>query len=422
LTPSGKRGIASARGLSRAFQRNEFAMATHKKPAKWRARTEAVRGGQTRTGFQETAEALFITSGYAYESPEEAEGRFTGTHPGFMYTRYGNPTTAMFEARIAAMEGAPVARATSSGMAAVTAVFLSSLKVGDHVVAAKAMFGACRYVIENLLSRFGITSTIVDGSDPQAWANAIRPETKFFFLETPANPTLAIVDMKAVAKIADEAGILLVVDNAFASPVLQRPMDFGAHIVIHSSTKYIDGQGRCLGGVILCKEDFLNTHLQTFLRNTGPAPSPFNSWVHLKSLETLGIRMAAHCENALKVADFLAEARGVTRVLYPFRDDHPQSALAQAQMKGGGGVVTFEIKGGKQAAFNFINALEMIDISNNLGDTKSIITHPATTTHQRMSPEARADLGISDGMIRFSAGLEDPADICDDLARALARL
>jgi O-succinylhomoserine sulfhydrylase len=299
LTPSGKRGIASARGLSRAFQRNEFAMATHKKPAKWRARTEAVRGGQTRTGFQETAEALFITSGYAYESPEEAEGRFTGTHPGFMYTRYGNPTTAMFEARIAAMEGAPVARATSSGMAAVTAVFLSSLKVGDHVVAAKAMFGACRYVIENLLSRFGITSTIVDGSDPQAWANAIRPETKFFFLETPANPTLAIVDMKAVAKIADEAGILLVVDNAFASPVLQRPMDFGAHIVIHSSTKYIDGQGRCLGGVILCKEDFLNTHLQTFLRNTGPAPSPFNSWVHLKSLETLGIRMAAHCENAL---------------------------------------------------------------------------------------------------------------------------
>ena len=395
-------------------------MATNKKPGKWRPRTRAVRGGQTRTPFQETSEALFLTSGYAYEAPEEAEARFKGTSEGFIYSRYSNPTVNMFEARMAALEGAPVARATASGMAAVTTTFLCGLKSGDHIVGAKAMFGACRYVIEEVLPRYGISNTLVDGDDLAQWAKAIRPETKMFFLETPANPTLAIVDLKAVAKLADDASARLVVDNAFATPALQRPMEFGAHIVVHSSTKYIDGQGRVLGGVILCKEDFLKDHLQTFFRNTGPAISPFNAWVHLKSLETLDLRMRAHCENATKVADFLAGQRKITRVLYPFRADHPQHNLARAQMEGGGGVVTFDLAGGKDAAYRMANALKLIDISNNLGDTKSLITHPWTTTHQRLSPEARLGLGVTEGMMRLSVGLEDPADVCEDLEQALA--
>jgi len=395
-------------------------MATNKKPAKWRARTLAVRGGQTRSEFQETSEAMFLTSGYAYESAEEAEARFKGAD-GFTYTRFGNPTVAMFEARIAALEGAPCARATASGMAAVTATFLSALRAGDHVIGAKAMFGACRYVMEEVLPRFGIASTLVDGDDVGQWASAVRSQTKFFFLETPANPTLAIVDLRAVADIAHRAGARLIVDNAFASPALQRPMEFGADIVVHSSTKYIDGQGRCLGGVILCREDFLKDHLQVFLRNTGPAMSPFNAWVHLKSLETLDLRMRAHCANAAGVADFLAAQKDVARVLYPFRDDHPQCALARQQMSAGGGVVTFEVAS-KEAAYRLENALQLVDISNNLGDAKSLITHPATTTHQRLTPEARAGLGIAEGMLRLSVGLEDPADICEDLAGALAAI
>jgi len=270
-------------------------MATHKTPGKWRARTLAVRGGQARTPFQETSEALFLTSGYAYETPEQAEARFKGEADGFVYSRFSNPTVTMFEERIAALEGAPCARATASGMASVTTTFLCALRSGDHVVAAKAMFGACRYVIEEVLSRYGITNTLVDGDDVKQWADAMQPNTKMLFLETPANPTLAIVDLKAVAKIAGDRGARLVVDNAFASPALQRPMEFGAQIVVHSSTKYIDGQGRVLGGVILCDKQFLKDHLQTFYRNTGPAMSPFNAWVHLKSLETLSLRMRAHC-------------------------------------------------------------------------------------------------------------------------------
>ncbi len=397
-------------------------MATHKTPQNWRARTMAVRGGQTRTGFQETAEALFLTSGYAYESPEEAEDRFLGKNEGFQYSRFGNPTVAMFETRMAGLEGAPVARATASGMAAVSATFLSALKAGDHVVGAKAMFGACRYVIEDILARFGISHTLVDGCDLNQWEDAIQPNTRMFFLETPANPTLAICDMKAIAALADKAGARLIVDNAFASPVLQRPMDFGAHIVVHSSTKYIDGQGRCLGGMVLCQEDFLNNHLQVFLRNTGPTLSPFNAWVHLKSLETLDLRMRAHCENATKVADFLAKSSKVTRVSYPFQADHPQLALAKQQMSGGGGVVCFEVGGGKAGAFRFENGLKLIDISNNLGDAKSLITHPATTTHNKVSPEARAELGISDGMLRISVGLEDIEDLCEDLDAALQQI
>ena len=395
-------------------------MATNKKPGKWRAQTLAVRGGQTRSPFQETAEGLFLTSGYAYEDAEEAELRFKGKAEGYQYSRFGNPTVTMFEARMAALEGAPVARATASGMAAVTATFLCALRSGDHVIAAKAMFGACRYVIEEVLPRFGIAYTLVDGHDTSQWRDAIRPGTKMLFLETPANPTLAIVDIRACAEIADRAGALLIVDNAFASPALQRPMEFGAHIIVHSSTKYIDGQGRCLGGVILCREDFLKDHLQIFLRNTGPSMSPFNAWVHLKSLETLALRMRAHCENAAVVADFLANQPRVVRVRYPFREDHPQAALARAQMSGGGGVVTFEIEGGKEAAFRFVNALKLIDISNNLGDTKSLITHPETTTHQRLSREARAALGVTSGMLRLSVGLENASDICEDLEQALS--
>jgi O-succinylhomoserine sulfhydrylase len=394
-------------------------MATHKKPGKWRTRTTAVRAGQMRSPFQETSEALYLTSGYAYENAEEAEARFKGEAKGYQYSRFGNPTVTMFEERMAALEGAPVARATASGMAAVTTTFLAALKTGDHVVGAKAMFGSCRFVIEEVLSRFGIAHTLVDGSDVDQWARAMKPNTKMLFLETPANPTLAISDMKAVAKIAHEADARLIVDNAFATPALQRPMEFGADIVIHSSTKYIDGQGRALGGVILCKEDFLKDHLQTFYRNTGPSLSPFNAWVHLKSLETLELRMRAHCENATLVADFLAKEKKIARVLYPFRPDHPQHNLAKAQMEGGGGVVTFEVEGGKPAAFRLANALKLIDISNNLGDTKSLITHPETTTHQKLTAEARAELGITSGLMRISVGLEDPADLCEDLADAL---
>jgi O-succinylhomoserine sulfhydrylase len=393
-------------------------MATHKDEGAWRPRTRAVRGGQLRSAFQETAEGLFLTSGYAYEGPEEAEARFQGAQ-GFTYTRYGNPTVQMFEERLAALEGAPCARATASGMAAVTAALMCSVKSGDHIVAARAMFGACRYVIEQVLGRFGVTSTLVDGSDVGAWAGAIRANTRLLFCETPANPTLDIVDLRAVSKLAHSAGARLIVDNAFASPALQRPFAFGADIVVHSTTKYVDGQGRCLGGMVLCHEDFLVDHLQTFLRNTGPAISPFNAWVHLKSLETLDLRMRAHCDNAEHVAEFLSRQQRIRSVRYPFRSDHPQAALARTQMSGGGGVVTFEIDGGKEAAFVLARRLKLIDISNNLGDAKSLITHPATTTHQRLTPEARAELGISDGMLRLSVGLEDPEDVCADLAQAL---
>ncbi|HEX4026243.1 MAG TPA: O-succinylhomoserine sulfhydrylase [Rhizomicrobium sp.] len=394
-------------------------MATNKKPGKWRKRTLAVRGGLMRSPFQETSEGLFLTSGYAYEAAEEAEARFKGEAGGYQYSRFGNPTVSMFEERMALLEGAPVGRATATGMAAVSAVLLSSLKTGDHIVAAKAMFGSCLHVVEQILPRFGIGYTLVDGEDTAAWEKAMKPETRLLFLETPSNPTLSLVDIAAVARIADRHGARLAVDNAFATPALQRPMEFGAHIVIHSSTKYIDGQGRALGGMILCKEDFLNDHLQVFLRNTGPSISPFNAWLHLKSLETLDLRMKQHCENAQKVSDFLGRQKKVTRVLYPFHPDHPQHNLAKTQMDGGGGVVTFDIAGGRPAAFKLANALKLIDISNNLGDAKSLMTHPETTTHQKLTPEARAALGINSGTLRISVGLEDADDLCDDLDQAL---
>jgi O-succinylhomoserine sulfhydrylase len=394
-------------------------MATNKKPRNWKKRTLAVRGGQVRTAFQETSEALFLTSGYAYEAAEEAEARFKGESSGYQYSRFGNPTVSMFEERMAALEGAEVGRATATGMAAVSSVLLSALKTGDHVVAAKAMFGSCLHVVEQILPRFGITHTLVDGGDADAWEKAMRPETRMLFLETPSNPTLSIVDLRAVAKIADKHGALVVVDNAFATPALQRPIEFGAHIVVHSTTKYIDGQGRAMGGMILCDKKFLNDHLQVFLRNTGPSISPFNAWLHLKSLETLDLRMRAHCESATRLSDFLGSHRKVTRVLYPFRADHPQHNLARAQMEGGGGVVAFEVEGGKQAAFKLADALTLIDVSNNLGDAKSLITHPETTTHQKLTPEARAALGVTSGLLRLSVGLEDAGDLCDDLEQAL---
>jgi O-succinylhomoserine sulfhydrylase len=393
-------------------------MATNKDGKNWRKQTLAVRGGQQRSAFQETSEPLYLTSGYAYEGPEEAEARFKGA-PGFTYTRYANPTVSVFEERMAFLEGAPVGRATASGMAAVTSTFLCCLKSGDHVVAARALFGAIRFVIEDVLARFGISSTIVDGKDLSQWRAAMRAETRIAFFETPSNPTLEIVDIKGVCQIAHKAGARVVVDNAFASPALQRPMEFGADIVVHSSTKYIDGQGRALGGIILCKEDFLNQHLQLFLRNTGPAISPFNAWLHLKSLETLDLRMREHCRNAAVVAEFLGGQAKVKRVIYPFRPDHPQQNLAMTQMSGGGGIVTFELDGGKTLAFKAANALKLVDVSNNLGDSKSLLTHPATTTHQRMTPEARAAAGVTDGMLRIAVGLEDVQDICDDLGQAL---
>jgi O-succinylhomoserine sulfhydrylase len=394
-------------------------MATNKKPGNWRRRTLAVRGGTERTAFQETSEALFMTAGYAYEAAEEAEARFKGEIDGYQYSRFGNPTVSMFEERMALLEGAAVARATATGMAAVSSVLLSALDAGDHIVAAKAMFGSCLHVVEKILPRFGIAYTLVDGEDNAAWAAAMTPKTKLLFLETPSNPTLALVDIAAVAKIATAGAARLVVDNAFASPALQRPMELGAHIVVHSSTKFIDGHGRALGGVILCDQDFLDERLQVFLRNTGPSISPFNAWLHLKSLETLELRMAQHSRNALQVADFLASQKKVTRVLYPFRADHPQYDLARAQMDSGGGVVTFEVAGGKAAAFKLANALGIIDISNNLGDSKSLLTHPETTTHSKLSPESRAALGVTSGLLRLSVGLEDADDLCEDLEQAL---
>lgn len=391
-------------------------------PSTWRPRTLAVRGGTHRTANQETSEALFLTSGYAYDSAEQAWARFKGEDPGFQYSRFGNPTVAMFEERIALLEGAPVARGTATGMAAVTTAMLCHLRAGDHVVAAKALFGSCRFIIEDLLPRYGIASTLVNGPDLGDWERAVRPNTKSFFLETPSNPALDLVDLAGVSKIAHAHGARVVVDNVFATPVLQRPREFGADIVVYSATKHIDGQGRCLGGVILCDEAFLNDHLQMFIRNTGPSISPFNAWIMLKSLETLELRVREHCRIAALVADFLAEQKGVRRVLYPGRADHPQYDLACRQMTAGGSIVAFEIEGGREDAFLVENALQLIDISNNLGDAKSLITHPATTTHQKLSPEARAELGISDGLLRLSLGLEDPDDLIADLGQALRDL
>ncbi len=386
-----------------------------------RPSTRLVHGGSMRSQWGEMSEALFLTQGFAYESMEQAEDRFTGKSPGFQYARFGNPTVAMFEERMALLEGAEAARATASGMAAVTASMLGQLKAGDHVVAAKALFGSCRFIVEDLLPCYGITTTLVDGTDLAQWKTAARPNTKTFFLESPTNPQLEIIDIAAVAQIAHANGATLVVDNVFATPLFQSPLKLGADCVVYSATKHVDGQGRVLGGCILGSEDFIQKNVHNFLRQTGPAMSPFNAWVMLKSLETLPLRVMQQQSNAVRVADFLAEQTGaVTRVLYPFRKDHPQYELARRQMTGGGTVVVLEVADGKAGAFRFGNALEVIKISNNLGDAKSILTHPATTTHQRIPQAGREEMGITEGMLRFSVGLEDIEDIIDDLTAACA--
>jgi O-succinylhomoserine sulfhydrylase len=387
-----------------------------------RTATRLVHGGTMRSSFGETSEALFLTQGYVYETMEAAEARFKGEAPGFLYSRFSNPTVAMFERRMAELEGAEAARATASGMAAVTASVMGQVKAGDHIVAAKALFGSCRFVVEELMPRFGVACTLVDGTDLDQWRAAMRPETKVLFLESPTNPQLEIIDIAAVADIAHAGGAALTVDNVFATPMLQSPLALGADCVVYSATKHIDGQGRCLGGVILGSEDFIQQKVHNLLRQTGPALSPFNAWVMLKSLETLPLRVREQMRSAEKIADHLAGKSGVARVLYPSRNDHPQHELAMRQMSGGGTVVALELAGGKQAAFRFANALQIMKISNNLGDAKSLITHPATTTHQRLAPEVRADMGIGDGLLRLSIGLEDVLDLIDDMDRGLAAL
>jgi O-succinylhomoserine sulfhydrylase len=386
---------------------------------RYRPETRLVHAGQIRSERGETSETLFLTQGFVYNTAEECAARFKGEDPGFVYARFSNPTVAMFEARMAAFEGAEAARATASGMAAVTAALMGQVRAGDHVVAAKALFGSCRWVVEELLPRFGVASTLVDGLDLAQWRAAVRPSTKTFFLESPTNPTLEILDIGAIAAIAHEAGATLIVDNVFATPLWQSPLALGADCVVYSATKHIDGQGRCLGGVILASEDFIQKHVHMFLRQTGPSMSAFNAWVLLKSLETLHLRVRRQTDTAAAVSVALVEHPKIRRLIYPGRPDHPQAATAAKQMRGGSTLVAFELADGQAAAFRFLNALKLVRITNNLGDAKSLVTHPATTTHQRLKPEERAELGITDALIRFSAGLEHPDDVVEDLLCAL---
>jgi len=389
--------------------------------AHYRPETRLVHSGTIRSEFGETSEALFLTQGYVYDSAEQCEARFKGEDPGYIYSRYSNPTIAMFERRMIELEGAEAGRSTATGMAAVTTAMLAPLKAGDHVVAAKALFGSCRYVVEDLLPRYGIQSTLVDGLDLDQWQRAMRPNTRSCFLESPTNPTLDVLDIAAIADIAHQAGARLIVDNVFATPLWQSPLALGADVVVYSATKHIDGQGRCLGGMILGSEAFIAEHLHNFMRQTGPSLSPFNAWVLLKGLETLAVRVRAQTETAAKVADALAQHPKISRLVYPGREDHPQAATVRKQMRAGSTLVGFEVKGGKLAAFRCLNALKLSRISNNLGDAKSLVTHPATTTHQRLPPQARAELGISEGFVRFSAGLEHADDLIEDLYAALEK-
>jgi O-succinylhomoserine sulfhydrylase len=385
----------------------------------YRPETELVHAGILRSQFGETSEALFLTQGYVYESSVSAEKRFKNEEPGYQYSRFANPTVSMFEARIAALEGAQAARATATGMAAVTTALMGQVKAGDHIVSSKAVFGSCLYVVEEHLPRYGVASTLVDGRDLEQWRKAVRPNTKTFFLETPTNPALEVLDIKAIAEIAHAAGATLVVDNVFSTPLFQRPLALGADCVVYSATKHIDGQGRCLGGVVLGSEKFINDNVAVLIRQTGPSLSPFNAWVLLKGLETLAVRVRRQTDTAAAVAVVLAEHAKISRLIYPGRPDHPQADIVRAQMHGGSTLVAFEVKGGKAAAFRMQDALKLIRISNNLGDAKSLITHPATTTHQRLTPAARTELGITDGLLRLSCGLEHPDDVVEDLLTAL---
>lgn len=388
-------------------------------PTKYRTATRLVQGGLQRSQHGETAEALYLTSGYVYDDAEQAEGTFAGTVEHYQYSRFANPTISMLEQRLCLIEGAEECRTTATGMAAVSAALLAHLKTGDRVVASRALFGSCHWIISTLLPKFGIASEFVDCADLSQWRAALSRPAQLVLLESPSNPMLELVDLRAVADLAHAAGAIVVVDNVFATPLLQQPLNFGADVVVYSCTKHIDGQGRVMGGAVLGSRKWVTETLQPFIRNTGPAISPFNAWVLLKGLETLSLRIDAGSRSAAAIADFLAARSEVTRVWYPTRNDHPQQTLARKQMSAGGTVATFEVAGGKDAAFSVMNSFGLIAVSNNLGDSKSLATHPATTTHMRIGAEERAKLGITDGVIRLSVGLEDVEDLKDDLAQAL---
>jgi O-succinylhomoserine sulfhydrylase len=384
-----------------------------------RLATRLVRGGINRTQHQETSEGLFLTSGYVYASAEQAEESFVTDGLRYVYSRFANPTVAIFEEKLRLVEGAEACRAVASGMAAVAASLLCQVRAGDRVVASRALFGSCWWIVAELLPRYGIETAFVEGDDLAAWRAALAKPTKAVFVETPSNPTMRLVDLAALAKLTKAAGTLLIVDNVFATPMLQRPLELGADVVVYSATKHIDGQGRCLGGAVLGSAQFINTVLGPYLRHTGPALSPFNAWTLLKGLETMELRLERHNKNASRVASFLERHPRIRRVHYPFLESHPQVALARRQMSAGGSVVSFEVKGGKEATFRFLNALTLVDLSNNLGDAKSIATHPWTTTHARIAPEEKLAQGITDELVRLSVGLEDVEDLLADLDRAL---
>ncbi|MES2045282.1 MAG: aminotransferase class I/II-fold pyridoxal phosphate-dependent enzyme [Pseudomonadota bacterium] len=383
----------------------------------WRPATQAVRGGTARSEFGETSEALFLTSGYAYDCAADAAARFAGEQVGMTYSRLQNPTVQMLEERIALLEGAEACRSMATGMAAMTAVLLCQLEMGDHIVAGRAAFGSCRWLTDTLLPKFGIKVTIVDARDPQQFADAVKPNTKVFFFETPANPTMDVVDLKAVCDIARKHGIVSVVDNAFATPALQRPMEFGADVTAYSATKMMDGQGRVLAGAVCGTATFINDVLLPFTRNTGPTLSAFNAWVVLKGLETLDLRIRRQSENALKVGQFM-EGR-VPRILHPGLPSHPQHNLAMAQMDACGPIFAFEVAGGRKQAHGLLDALQLIDISNNIGDSRSLMTHPASTTHYGVAEDKRIEMGVTENLLRLNVGLEDPEDVIADLDQAL---
>ncbi|MCP5362170.1 MAG: O-succinylhomoserine sulfhydrylase [Hyphomicrobiales bacterium] len=385
----------------------------------WKPATQLVRGGTARSNFGETSEALFLNSGFCYESAEVAESRFNGEAPGFVYSRYCNPTLLMLEERLALLEKAEKCCVVASGMAAVFASIMCDIKPGDHLIASRVLFGSCHYIITQILPRLGVKITLVDGRDLTAWEQAFRTNTTHVFIETPSNPTLELVDIAAVATLTKQHGTRFIVDNVFASPLLQHPLDLGADVVVYSTTKHIDGQGRTLGGAVLGSESFITETLLPFHRHTGPALSPFNAWVALKGLETLNLRMERHCVNALKVAQFLEQHPAIETVSYPGLPSHPQYAIAQKQMDQGGNLVAFRLKAGKRAAFDLLNKLEIIDISNNLGDAKSLVTHPASTTHSNIEESERNTLGITANLLRLSVGLEDADDLIHDLERGL---
>ena len=387
----------------------------------WRPATQAVRGGLARTGFDETSEALFMTSGFVYDSAADAEAAFKGEVDRFVYSRYGNPTVAGFEERMRLLEGAPACFATASGMAAVWVAMAALVRAGDRVVAARSLFGSCFVILDEILPRFGVHTDFVDGHDLDQWREALSTPATAVFFESPSNPMQEIVDVEAVCRLAHAAGAQVVVDNVFATPVLQRPMELGADVVVYSATKHIDGQGRALGGAVLGSQEFIDGPVQILMRHTGPALSPFNAWLFTKGLETMAMRVERQTDVALRIARWLEGHERIRSVRYPFLDSHPQVGLAKSQMSGGGTVVTMELDGGKDFAFSVLDALRCVDISNNLGDAKSLITHPATTTHRRLGEEGRRAVGITDGIVRLSVGLEDPDDLLEDLEQALRR-